>query len=240
MAKRIRQLLTENRDKPRKYEIANADGEEATVYLYDVIDSYYGISAERFIKDLSAISAKVIHLRINSPGGDVFEAQAMMTGIKQHPARVIAHIDGLAASAASQIALAADEVEITQGAFYMIHRSWTFAFGNAEDLMDMASLLEKIDDEMVKHYQRETGNTVEQIKSWVDVETWFNAEEAVEHGFADRLAEPAAKASSSWNVSAFLHPPKDLLTPPAPPATEPGPEHADALRGFRTRERRIA
>ncbi len=181
-----------------------------------MIDPYFGISAERFVKDLMAITAPVIHMRINSPGGDVFEAQAMITAIAQHPSKVVAHIDGLAASAAAQLALAADEVEIADGAFYMIHRSWTFAMGNAEDLISVAELLEKVDAEMIKHFMRETGKSEDQINTWVNDETWFNADEAVEHGFADRKAETSTASAKAWNLSVYEHVPRALLNSATP------------------------
>jgi ATP-dependent Clp protease protease subunit len=101
--------------------------------------------------------AKTIHLRINSPGGDVFAARSMVTAIRGHQARkVIAHIDGLAASAASFVAIAAAEVVMTQGAMLMIHNAWSIAYGNKDDFLAMADLLEKIDESIVTDYERKT------------------------------------------------------------------------------------
>lgn len=248
MRNRIRALLNRKADaQSRRFEVVNStDTNEATIYLYDVIDSYWGIAAADFVKELAGITATTIHLRINSPGGDVFEARAMATALRQHKAKVVAHIDGLAASCASWIALAADEVEITKGAFYMIHRSWSFAMGNANDLKETAALLEKVDNELVAEYVRETGSTEEQITMWLDSETWFTADEAVEHGFADRLAaEAAPKDQAAWDVSGFAHAPKDLLdrprgTAPAPTKDETDHTHAQLARAFRTRERQYS
>src|SRR5690606_22947815 len=98
-----------------------------------------------FSKTFAALDADTIHLRIDSPGGDVFAARAMMTAISQHRATVIAHVDGLAASAATGICMACDEVEITQGAGFMIHNAWTIAIGNKTDLAKTVELLGKID-----------------------------------------------------------------------------------------------
>src|SRR5882762_6191811 len=98
---RLLALIAANRDRPKRREIENATGSEATVYLYDSIDSYYGVNAEAFVKDFNAITAPTIHLRINSPGGDVFDARSIATAIAQHKSNVISHVDGLAASAAS-------------------------------------------------------------------------------------------------------------------------------------------
>ncbi len=201
-------LLIDNRSAPRRFEV-KAEAEEATVYLYDVIvsdDFFGGVSAQTFVKELNAITAPVIHLRINSPGGDVFAARAIEQAIREHKSKVVAHIDGYAASAASYVALAADEVVIAEGGFYMIHKAWTFAYGNADDLVETAALLEKVDDSLVTTYAKETGQTPEQIREWMAAETWFSAQEAVDYGFADGLAEDAPKASA-WNLSAYAKAP---------------------------------
>jgi ATP-dependent Clp protease protease subunit len=213
--KPLLQLLADNRG--RGFFRAEKSGDEATLYVYDVIvadDFWGGVSAQSFVKELAAIKAPTIHLRINSPGGDVFAARAMEQAVREHPSRVVTHIDGYAASAASYLALAADEVQIAEGGFYMIHKAWTVAFGNADDLMDMAALLEKVDGSLIATYARETGQTPEQIGEWMSAETWFNAEEAVEHGFADSIAEAAPKASAAWNLAAYAHAPKQEDVPP--------------------------
>ena len=167
--------------------VFDAVKDEATVYLYDAIDPYWGIDAGEFVKALSEITANTIHLRINSPGGSVFDAEAIQTALQQHKARVVAHIDGMAASAATYVALAADEVEMSDGAMFMIHNAWTFAFGNASELVDTAALLEKIDANILRDYQSKTGASAEQIKQWMDAETWFTAQEALTNGFVDRI-----------------------------------------------------
>lgn len=193
-----------------------------------MIDEYWGVSASQFAKDLAGITAPTIHLRVNSPGGDVFAGRAMATALQSHPSKVIAHVDGLAASAASYVALAADEVEIAQGAFVMIHRAWGFTVGNAEDHLTQAALLEKIDAELVADYARQTGNDAEQIKAWLDAETWFTADEAVQNGFADRIAE-SGKAAARWNLAAFDRAP-ELPVEPEQNDDDADFAHADRLR----------
>lgn len=193
-----------------------------------MIDEYWGVSASQFAKDLAGITAPTIHLRVNSPGGDVFAGRAMATALQAHPSKVIAHVDGLAASAASYVALAADEVEIAQGAFVMIHRAWGFTVGNAEDHLTQAALLEKIDAELVADYARQTGNDAEQIKAWLDAETWFTADEAVQNGFADRIAE-SGKAAARWNLAAFDRAP-ELPAEPEQNDDDADFAHADRLR----------
>lgn len=219
---RLMKLMALNRTAPREYRIeAKADTDEATIYLYDVIGYDWwtgdGITAKQFAKDLLAIKAGTIHLRFNSPGGDVFEARAMVTAIQQHPARIVAHIDSLAASAASFMAMHADEIEITEGAFFMIHNGWTIAMGDRHEMMETAKLLEQIDASIVNDYHAKTGRDQAELAALMDAETWINARDAVAMGFADRIAETPkdtgkkAKAAA-WNLSAYDHPPKDINT----------------------------
>ncbi|WP_175726399.1 head maturation protease, ClpP-related [Burkholderia ambifaria] len=215
---------------------ANDDGTVATVYLYDVIvtdDWWGGISAQSFVQALAGITADTIHLRINSPGGDVFAARAMETAIRGHSARVIAHVDGVAASAASFVMLAADEVEITDGAFVMIHNAWTFAMGNADDLRESAKLLDAVDASLVRTYAKETGQSEDDISAWMAAETWMSSDEAVQRGFADRLAGAGADAqASAWNLSAYDRAPNAAYaqTPPRGPAAFAPPESSPEPR----------
>ena len=196
-------LLSTNQSKPRRYEVLRAEnGDSATIYIYDVIDSFFGVAAEKIVKDLKALTTPVIHVRINSPGGDVFDARAIATAISQHPSKIIAHVDGLAASAASYVAIAAAEVEMSPGSFLMIHRAWSMAFGNAEDLRATADVLEKIDGTLIEDYTKHTGQPTETVAAWLNAETWFTAEEAVTNGFADRVSEDP-KASNRWDLSVY-------------------------------------
>ena len=214
--KHLIQLFADNRG--RGYFKAEQSVEEATVYVYDYItsDDYFGgVSAIAFAKELAAITAPVIHLRINSPGGDVFAARAMEQAVREHKSTVIAHIDGYAASAASYLALAADDIIMAPGAFYMIHKAWTFAMGNADELLSTAALLEKIDTALVDTYAKATGQTAEQIAEWMAAETWFNAQEAVANGFADRVATDDPAAQAHWNLAAYARAPAVQTSAPA-------------------------
>ena len=208
---------TDSRD-PIKIEAA---ADSATIYMYDVIDADYGINAIEFAKALGGISPKsTLNLRINSPGGDVFEARAIATAIKAHAGKVVAHIDGLAASAATTIAAAADEVVIADGSFYMIHNAWTLALGDKNDFRTTADLLDKIDGAIRADYVARTGKVETEIVALMDAETWFTAQEAVDHKFADRLAdEPKAKNAATWNLSAYDKAPEILNAPAEPEAT---------------------
>src|SRR5574337_763652 len=162
---------------------AETSGTEATNYLHGVVGGWWGdIDETEFVKALAGITADTIHLRIDSPGGDVFGARAMMTAIAQHPAKVIAHVDGLAASA---------------------------AIGNKSDMRKTGDLLEKIDGDLANGYARRTGKDTGEITAWMDEETWFTADEAVANGFADRKVEVVKeRGKNTWNLSAYKNAPK--------------------------------
>lgn len=207
--KKLLNLLASNRGRGAAVRAESSGESEATIYLYDVISDGWGISAAEFVRALSEIKADTIHLRINSPGGDVFDARAMKTALAQHPAKVVAHVDGLAASAASFVMLAADEIRIAKGAFVMIHKAWAFAIGNADDMDATAKLLRQIDTSLVGDYVAATGQAEADVVKWMAEETWFDAQQAVDLGFADELYDPDAKANAlaRFDLSAFERPP---------------------------------
>lgn len=214
--KQLLKLMALNKGAARRFEIVRAEAaNEATIYLYDVIVAndeeaawYGGVSAQAFVKEIRSLEADVIHLRINSPGGDVFAARAMEQALREHKAKVVTHIDGYAASAASYLALAGDEVEIAAGGFVMIHKAWTMAYGNADDLTSTAALLTKIDESLIATYAAETGQEADQLREWMRAETWLSADEAVQYGFADRVAAGAVKDSTTWDLSAYARAPQ--------------------------------
>ncbi|MCW2315305.1 ATP-dependent Clp protease protease subunit [Rhodoblastus acidophilus] len=189
------------------------DDDEATVYVYDVIGDW-GVGAESFVKAVSAIKAKTIHLRINSPGGDVMAARAMMTALRNHSATVVAHVDGLSASAASFLMLAADEIEITDGAFVMIHNPSTVAWGDAREMRKTAALLDKVRDASANDYAARTGKSYDELVAMMDAETWMTAQEAVAGGFADRVVD-GAKPQQRFDLSVYDNAPAALTAPPA-------------------------
>lgn len=234
---RLQRLLIDNRGKGL-FRVDNKVADEATIYLYDAIvsDSVWGgVSAIDFVQALAAIDAKTVHLRIDSPGGEVFAGQSMAQALREHPANVIAHIDGLAASAASWVALAADEVVISQGGMVMIHQAQGLAIGNSADLRETADLLDKVDGVLLAGYAQETAQSEAQIKDWMAAETWFTADEAVKYGFADRVASSASASNKAWNLAAYEHAPQaEPIAEPvaAPVAAAPAPtfDNTDHLR----------
>lgn len=225
---KINQLLRDNasREKQLVNMVRNA-ANEPTLYIYDVISADWGISAKDVITALASVADEpTVHLRINSPGGDVFEGRAIVEAIKRFAGKTIAHVDSLAASAATSIAIACDEVEIAQGAFFMIHNASGMVWGDKQAMRDTADLLEKVEGSIVHDYTAKTGKDAANIVSWMDAETWFTADEAIAEGFCDRLAATAEpKAKNTWNLAAYAKAPQALLdketNPTPPPAPEP-------------------
>lgn len=223
---KIFQLLRDNAKREKQpVNLVKNEG-AAVIYIYDVIDSYWGVSAKDVIAALANVSPDdEVHFHINSPGGDVFEGRAIMAAIRQHAGKTIAFVDSLAASAATSIAVACDEVVISQGAFFMIHNASGMVWGDKTDMREVADLLEKIEGSIVTDYVGKTGKEEQQIIDWMDAETWFSADEAIANGFCDRLAD-TAKAKNTWNLAAFDKAPKALIDPPEPEKNEPQPAPA--------------
>lgn len=218
--KQLMQLIADNANKPQRLEVRQEAEGEATIYLHGVIGGYWGdIDATTFSKLIAGIDTPVINLNVQSPGGDVFEARAIMAAIRAHKSKFIAHITGVAASAATGVTLACDERRITKGAFYMIHNAWTLALGNRHDLQKTADLLGKVDSELADDYVTASGQERSQIVSWMDDETWMTAAETVANGFAHEVVEAVAAtsnaAATTWNLAAYDKVPKALLSPSA-------------------------
>jgi ATP-dependent Clp protease protease subunit len=211
--KQIIQLYRDNQDSPRRPANLVRNEGEAKLYIYDVIDRYWGVSALSVIDAVAQASGSdILHVYINSPGGDVFEGRAIMAALQRFPGKTIAHIDSLCASAATSIALACNEVEISEGAFFMIHNASGMAWGDKTDLRETADLLEKVEGSIIADYTAKTGKDAAEVVAMMDAETWFNAEESVAHGFVDRIAGSQA-AQNTWNLAAFSKAPKALLEP---------------------------
>ena len=195
------------------YRIENKATAEATVYIYDEI-SYFGVDAKAFVKDFNAITAKTIHLRVNSPGGSVFDGLAIFNTILQHKSKVIAHVDGLAASIASVLVLAADEVQMAKNAFLMIHNAWSMVIGDADDMRKEADLLDKVGGSIVQTYVDKTGKKESEILAMMEEETWLSADDALESGFADSIFDDDEKdtkeALSTFDLSMFLKVPDQI------------------------------
>ena len=192
---------------------AKAEQNSTEISIFDEI-GYWGVSAKQFIADLKSIpAAHNIHLRIHSPGGEVFDGNAIANALKRHPGGVTVQIEGLAASMATVISLSGSPVRMSANGFYMIHNPWSVAMGDAEDMRDQADLLDKIQTGIVNAYAGKSGQTTEQIQSWMDAETWFTADEALAAGFIDEITDAhlmAASANKFDRLAKFQNAPRDL------------------------------
>lgn len=193
--------------------VRNEDGTETTViYIYDVIDSwggYWGISAQEFIQELMAVTTPTIELRVNSPGGEVFEAVAMFSVLESHPASVTAYVDGLAASAASFLIMAADKVVMHRNAELMIHDAHGVAIGNAAVMAEMREILDKISDNIASIYAEKAGGTAEEWRAVMIGEggrdgRWYSAQEALDAGLIDEITERAGSGETTDSATNVL------------------------------------
>lgn len=191
---------------PIRFKMEKSANQSADIFIYDVIgDSWDGTTAKQFAADLRALgSIKTLNIYINSPGGSVDDGTAIYSNLRRHAARKIVHIDGLAASMASLVAMAGDEIRMANNALMMIHRPWGIAIGNEEDLIKAAGVLKKTGDMMVGTYAERSGASEADVAEMMADETWFTAQEAVDAGFADAISEDVQIAAlAQYDVTAL-------------------------------------
>ena len=197
-----------------------------TLYAYGTVG--YDIDAD-WMRIALDDSSGHIDLRINSGGGDVFEGNAMYSLLESYKARegnsIDVYVDGIAASIASVIAMAGDNVYMSANALMMVHNPWTpAAAGGSNDLRDMASVLDKIRDTIVTVYEAKTGMDRETLGAMMDEETWFSATEAVTYGFADKLVEASEEPVACIKAYNYVNAPEWLRMIEVQDATGDGPE----------------
>jgi ATP-dependent protease ClpP protease subunit len=186
-----------------------ARGTGAEVVIYDEIGAH-GVSAKGFLAELGALpEGAPIDLRLNSPGGSVFDAVAIHNAIRRHEGTVTVWIDGIAASAASYVAMAGDEIVMPENAFLMIHDPAGLVMGTAEDMRAMAEALDKVGDSLAAGYAAKSGRAADEIAALMAAETWLDATEALALGFADRIAEPV-RIAASFDIGRFRNAPPAL------------------------------
>ena len=184
--------------------------EGAEISIYDEIGAY-GVSAKAFLADLGKLPDKApLTLRLNSPGGSVFDAVAIYNALQRHAGTVTVSIDGIAASAASYIAMAGDEIVMPENAFLMIHDPSGMVMGTASDMRSMAEALEKIGASLLRGYAAKSGKPEAEIAILMAKETWLDAAEALEMGFADTMSGPV-KIAASFDVSQFQNTPPEIV-----------------------------
>jgi ATP-dependent protease ClpP protease subunit len=214
------------------YRINNAaDPDEAEVMLYDEIGGWFGSTADELVAELKGITAPRMRVRINSPGGSVFEGIAIANALRAHPARVTVQVDSVAASIASVIAMAGDRIEMAPNSMLMIHDASGVCMGNAADMDEMSELLDLISDNIADAYAARAGGTREQWRARMQAETWYLPEDAVANGLADEALtvpktgtpvepaeDPEPDMARAWDLAAYgYHGPRDAAL-----ATEAG------------------
>lgn len=168
--------------------------DDTTISIYDAIGENWdgtGVTAKRISAALRSIGSRAITVNINSPGGDFFEGVAIYNLLREHKAKVTVQVMGVAASAASVIAMAGDDILMGEGAFLMIHNAWAVAIGNRHDMRATAEVLEPFDGAMAKVYAERAGISSAEAAAMMDKESWIGADEAVELGFATGLLDSA-------------------------------------------------
>lgn len=180
------------------------------VLIYDEIGAY-GVTAKGFLAELGALpDDAAIDLRLNSPGGSVFDAVAIYNALKRHAGEITVWIDGIAASAASYIAMAGDTIVMPENAFLMIHDPSGLVMGTAEDMRSTAEALDKVKGSLIQGYAAKSGKSDDEIAALMAAETWLDAKDALDFGFIDRIAEPV-KLAASFDVARFRNAPSSLL-----------------------------
>lgn len=212
----------------------NADDADTTdIYVYESIGGWFGMWADDFIRELKQVSTANINLRLNSPGGSVFDGIAIANAIRSHPANVTVYVDSLAASIASVIALAGNRIVMMPQSQFMVHNASGAAYGDATEMAKMAELLEKQSLNIAKAYAEHTGRPLDEWQAYMAEETWFSAEEAVAVGLADEVIpmrpakeEEASTASAltsvmnrTWDLSMYRYAGRDNAPAPQPKDT---------------------
>ena len=212
------------------YNFKQTDTDPAVLSIFDDIGAF-GVSAKSFLNDLASAQGDSVRVEINSPGGDVFAGLAIYNGLRNSGKKVNVRVLGLAASAASLVAMAGDTIEMPENSFMMVHNPWGFAMGGASDMRDTADMLDKLGTSLASTYAKRTGKSAEEITALLDAETWMSAAEAVDAGFATAvISEVPVKAAFDLdrlpaNVRAAYASAKAAAPAPAP-APEPAPAPA--------------
>lgn len=192
-------------DKPDWFKVQAISDDETEIMIYDVIGWPF-ISADDFVRALAGITAKTVTVRINSPGGDVFDGMAIFNALKNYSGKVVTRIEGIAASMASVIALAGKEVQAYANTMYMIHEPYAFTAGNQYSLRELADILEKMSGQMIDIYSSNASPGKREIAQMMKDEAWLTAKEAKEKGFIDTVLDGKG-AKAQFDLSMFSNVP---------------------------------
>jgi len=187
------------------------------ILIYDVIGRGFfedGVTAAGINEELKAANGEDVLVRINSPGGIASEGVTIKTLLDDYDGAVRVKVDGLAASAATIIALGGDHLEMAEGSRWMVHDPWSFGEGNERDFIKMASILKLLATELAGMYAKRTGGTPEEMRALMLEETWLSGKQAVEMGFVDEVSEIKAVACAIPAEFCYRHAPGPVVSPP--------------------------
>ncbi|MFJ7269419.1 head maturation protease, ClpP-related [Streptomyces sp. NPDC099050] len=232
----LKASIAERRD---WYRITNQAGGPVVVDIFDEI-GFWGVNAANFQRELAQVNASEITVNLSSPGGEIFEGIAIYNALRSHPANITVRVSALAASIASVIAQAGDRIVMLSGSQMMIHEGSGLCMGNAQDMQQMAELLDRQSDNIATIYAERAGGTPNEWRERMKAETWFNAEEAVASGLADevealpRKGEPAEETvTARWDLSVFNYAGRDQAPAPAINEAEPEAQTGGLVQGIR-------
>ena len=194
--------------------MAGAKKGTTQIEIYDEIGAW-GVTAANFMNELKAIEAEEINLRLNSEGGAVFDGIPIYNALKRHSARVVVDVDGLAASIASVIAMAGDEIRMAGNAFMMIHDPWIYAMGTADELRKTADTMDSVRDKLLDAYDGREGTDREEISDFMTQETWMTAEEALDAGLIDTITDEL-QIAAKVHPERYRHVPEEVLNKGTP------------------------
>lgn len=211
-------MATKNKSGKSWFSVTAKAGATPEILIYDEI-GLWGITAKDFNEALKPVLKEPkATLRMNSPGGDVFVGFAIFNMLERYEGELTVVVDGVVASIASLIAMAADRIVMPENAMMMIHNPKQIAFADAKQMRDSADFLDRVKEGMLSAYAKKTGNAREAISEMMDAETWFTAQEAVDGGFADEIEGKVEVSNlSRFDLSKYLNPPKALLESEAQP-----------------------
>lgn len=237
------------------YRFRNAtddDGDTAELYIYEEIGGWFGMPVNELVKELREIKTKNLNVRINSPGGSLFDSIAIYNALVAHPANITVYVDALAASGASIIAMAGEKCIMMVGSQLMIHDALGVELGNAADMRAMAEFLDAQSDNIATIYANKAGGDPKEWRNLMLAETWMFAEEAVESGLADEIYSGPGDEDMPEEGEEEEPPEEDAEEEEAPEEEEPPADEDDELenlmrvrhplanRGFKYRGRKFA
>lgn len=197
------------------YQITNLKNKSAKILIYDRIGTNFwgeGVSAKQLVKDIQALDVNTIKVHINSPGGNVFDGNAIYNALVAHKATIEVKIDGIAASIASVVAMSGESVEMPENAMMMVHNPQGGVVGSAIDMRKIADALDKVKLGLVAAYRDKSGLKDDEVSGLMDDETWITAQEAIDYGFADKMTARVAIQANIEDFSQFKNVPADFLS----------------------------